>query len=329
MNPTAAPETIEPQPEEARAKPAPRRRRRIIKRVMISLLVIVAVLLFGVFPFWLSGRVTGAKTRQSDRALTETPATFGAQYRDVEFQTSDGLTISGWHMPSNGKGVTIIYSHGLFRSRRELLARAVDLWKRGYGAILYDARNHGESSPSRVSLGYFERLDAEAAVRYLREVEDSKDRVVLFGISLGGVTALRAAAATPEVSAVISDSSFLSLEDTTNHHVRLFLGLPPFPIAYETKFFIERRAGFDGDELDAERAVRGLGDRPALFIAGAEDKRMPPDIARRLFEASSSDKSGLLVVEGEATKIHGHAYQANPQLYVDHIDRFLATALGD
>ena len=318
----------EPSPGGVRAKPAPRRWRRIIKRVMISLLIIVAVLLFGVFPFWLSGIVTGASTRRPDRALTETPASFGVQYKDVEFQTSDGIRISGWYLPSSGKGVTIVYSHGLFRSRRELLARAMDLSKRGYGALLYDARNHGDSGPSRVSLGYFERFDAEAAVRYLREVEKSKDRVALFGISLGAVTALRAAAETPEVAAVISDSSFLSLEDTTNHHVRLFLRLPPFPIANETRFFIERRAGFDGDELDASVAVKRLGDRPALFIAGAEDKRMPPDIARKLFEASASPKSGLLVVEGEATKIHGHAYQANPQLYVDHIDRFLADALG-
>jgi fermentation-respiration switch protein FrsA (DUF1100 family) len=297
--------------------------------LIFSILIIAALLLFGAFPFWLSAIVTGASTRSMDRALTETPATFGAKYKDVEFQTADGVKISGWYLPSAGKGVTIVYSHGLFRSRRELLERAMDLCKRGYGALLYDARNHGESGPSRVSLGYFERYDAEAAVRYLREVENSKDRVVLFGISLGAVTALRAAAETPEVAAVISDSSFLSLKDTTDHHVRLFLRLPPFPIANETRFFIERRAGFDGDELDALEAVKNLRDRPALFITGAEDRRMPPDIARRLFEASSSQKSGLLVVDGEATKVHGHAYQADPRLYVDRIDQFVAAALND
>ena len=328
MNPTAAPKTIEPPPEGTRAKPAGRRWWRILKRAIISLLIIAAVLLFGVFPFWLSGIVTGASTRSMDRALTETPATFGLKYKDVEFQTADGVKISGWYLPSSGKGVTIIYSHGLFRSRRELLERAMDLSRRGYGALLYDARNHGESGPARVSLGYFERFDAEAAVRYLREVEMSKDRVAMFGISLGAVTALRAAAETPDVAAVISDSSFLSLEDTTDHHVRLFLRLPPFPIANETRFFIERRAGFDGDDLNALEAVRKVGDRPILFIAGAEDRRMPPDIARRLSEASSSQRSGLLIVEGAATKVHGHAYQADPKLYVDHIDQFLASALS-
>lgn len=329
MNSTAAPEKTEPSPERARRKPATRRWWRILKRVIISLLIVAAVLLFGAFPYWLARIVTNASTRPMDRALTETPASFGAAYRDVQFETADGVKISGWYLPSNGKGVTIIYSHGLFRSRRELLERAMDLWKLGYGALLYDARNHGESGPARVSLGYFERQDAEAAVRHLREAEKSRDRVALFGISLGAVTALRAAVETPEVEAVICDSSFLSLEDTTDHHVRLFLRLPPFPIANETRFFIERRAGFDGDRLNALEAVRNLGDRPVLFIAGANDRRMPPAIAQKLFEASASQKSGLLVVEGEATKIHGHAYQADPKLYVARIDQFLTSALSD
>jgi fermentation-respiration switch protein FrsA (DUF1100 family) len=329
MNPTAAPEILQPSSEGTRRKPAPRGWWRVLRRVIISLLLIAAVLLFGALPYWLARVATSASTRPMDRALTQTPASFGAAYRDVQFETADGVKISGWYLPSNGKGVTIVYSHGLFRSRRELLERAMDLCKRGYGALLYDARNHGESGPARVSLGYFERQDAEAAVRYLREVENSKDRVALFGISLGAVTALRAAVETPEVGAVISDSSFLSLEDTTDHHVRLFLRLPPFPIADETRFFIERRAGFDGDRLSALEAVKNLGDRPVLFIAGANDRRMPPGIAQKLFEASASQKSGLLVVEGEATKVHGHAYQADPKLYVVRIDQFLTSALSD
>ena len=174
----------------------------------------------------------------------ETPADFQAEYKDVEFQTSDGVKISAWLMPSRANRATIIYSHGLFRSRREFLERAVELWRLGYGALLYDSRNHGESGPARVTLGYIERLDAEAAVRYLREEVRTQDRIALFGISMGAATALLAAAETPEVAAVISDSSFLSFRDTTDHHVRLFLRLPAFPL-------IERDAIYD-------RVARGL-----------------------------------------------------------------------
>jgi fermentation-respiration switch protein FrsA (DUF1100 family) len=305
----------------------PRRWRRILKRILISLGIIILVLVFGVFPYWVASLATGAKTRQADRLLTETPATFGAEFKDVEFQTADGVKISGWLLASRDRRATIIYSHGLFRSRRELLRRAVDLWKLGYGALLYDSRNHGSSGPARVSLGYHERLDAQAAVRFLREVERSEDRIVLFGISMGAATALLAAAETEQVAAVVSDSSFLSFKDTTDHHIRMFLRLPPFPIANEVRFFIEQRAGFDGSDLDVVEAVSRMGERPVLFIAGANDRRMPPELARKLYETSASPNKDLFIVEGPGTEVHGHAYQAAPAAYIDKVARFLSSAL--
>jgi pimeloyl-ACP methyl ester carboxylesterase len=306
----------------------PRRWLRILKRVLIILLILAAVLVFGVFPYWFSSLITRAGTRPMDRQLTATPANFGAQFKDVEFETSDNVKISGWLLPSRDKHATIVYSHGLFRSRRELMERAIDLWKLGYGALLYDARSHGESGKARVSMGYWERLDAEAAVKFLREEVHTDDRIVLFGISMGAAAALLAAAETPEVAAVISDSSFLSFNDTVDHHVRLFLHLPTFPMANEFKFFIERKAGFDASKLDALDAVKRIGDRPILFIAAANDRRMPPEIAQTLYNACASSKRDLLVVDGPGSDIHGHAYQANPQFYISRVAQFLDNALS-
>src|SRR5258706_14014083 len=114
----------------------PRRWRRILKRLIVTLIVLAIPLIFGVFPYLFAILVTNASTRPIDRQLTGTPAAFGAEFNDVTFHTSDGVTISGWLLPSRDKRVTIVYSHGLFRSRRELLKRAVDLWKMGYGALL-------------------------------------------------------------------------------------------------------------------------------------------------------------------------------------------------
>jgi hypothetical protein len=56
---------------------------------------------------------------------------------------------------------------------------------------------------------------------------------------------------------------------------------------------------------------------------------MPPDIARKLFEASASPKRDLLVVEGSETSIHGHAYQAAGQLYIERVSAFLQSALDE
>jgi pimeloyl-ACP methyl ester carboxylesterase len=306
----------------------PRRRwLRIFKRVLITIFVVMVVLVYGVMPYLFARLVTNAGTRPLDRDLSETPESLGATYQDVEFQTSDGVTIRGWLLPSTSQRITIIYSHGLFRSRRELLARAVELWRLGYGALLYDSRNHGLSGTAKVSLGYFERLDARAAVKFLLEDARSQDRIVMFGISMGAGAALLAAAETPDVTAVIADSPFLSFKDTTDHHVRVFLRLPAFPLANELRFFIERSAGFDGARLDVMEAVKQMGDRPALFVAAANDRRMPPDIARKLHDASLSPARDLLIVDGPNSDVHGHAYQAAPKLYIERIDQFLRSAV--
>ncbi len=314
--------------QKSAASRAPKPRwRRWLKRIAITLVVIVFILVFGVIPYLFSVLVTSAGTRPMDRALTETPGDSGAEFRDVEFKTSDGVLISGWLMPSRGKRVTIIYSHGLFRSRREMLDRAVKLWRKGYGALLYDARNHGSSGAARSTLGYSERLDAEAAAMFVRETGAPQDRLVLFGVSMGAAASLLAAAETPQIEAVISDSSFLSFDDTVTHHFKLFFHLPRFPIGNEIEFFIERRGRFDGDKLDSLDAVKRIGQRPILFVAGQNDRRMPPEIAKKLYEGSSSPQSDLLVVDGDATKVHGHAYSAAPELYLDRVSRFLDAVL--
>ncbi|HXG94257.1 MAG TPA: alpha/beta hydrolase [Blastocatellia bacterium] len=330
MEPSTAKENAGPnQNDELKPDHRPRRWLRILKRVVISLVIILIILVYGVFPYWFAVQVTNARTRSSDLRFTETPADYGAQFRDVQFTTSDGVRISGWLMPSGDKHATIIFSHGLFRSRRELLERAARLWQLGYGALVYDSRNHGASGPARVSLGYNERLDAEAAVRFLREEIDSSDRIVLFGISMGATAALLAAAETEEVAAVISDSSFLTFEDTAAHHVRLFLHLPAFPMANLVRFYVCQRADFDGSKLNALDAVRRLGERPAMFIAAAHDARMPPEIARKLYEASASHKRDLLIVDGPESDIHGHAFQSDKETYINRVAQFLESALQE
>jgi pimeloyl-ACP methyl ester carboxylesterase len=301
---------------------------RILRRVLIGLFIIAVLLVYGVLPFLVGEGVSRAGTRRTDRDLTDTPSSYGAEFKDIQFETSDGVAISGWQLPSRGKRATIVYSHGLFRSRRELLRRAVDLWKLGYGALLYDSRNHGLSGPAKVTLGYSERLDAEGAVRFLRG-QNSPERIVLFGISMGAAAALLAAAETPEVAAVVADSSFLSFEDTTSHHVREFFRLPAFPLANELRFFIERRANFDGSKLNALDAVERLGEKPLMFIAAARDRRMPPAIASRLYDAAKSSKRDLLIIDGPEANIHGHAYQADSTQYISRVSSFLTSALED
>jgi len=301
---------------------------RWLIRFAVAVGAVVIILVYGVGPVLLSRLVTSAGTRPRDRALTETPSDLGATYQDIEFYTSDGVRISGWLLASRGRGATIIYSHGLFRSRRELLERAVALWRLGYGALLYDARNHGQSGRAVTSLGYNARLHVEAGLPFLRDDARCSDSIVLLGVSMGAVADIMAAAEEPDVSALISDSSFLTFKDTVSHHVRLFLHLPSFPLANELDFLISHRAGFDADSLSPLNTVKNLGPKPILFIAGAHDPRMPPGIADQLYKASASPRSQILIIDGPDSSLHGHSYYVDPELYIRRVSEFLDSALA-
>ena len=92
-----------------------------------------------------------------------------------------------------------------------------------------------------------------------------------------------------------------------------------FPIlSAEEELRLAKRLRDDGD---VEAAIRGLGNTPLLVIAGGRDRRMPPDVAQRLFDASTSPVKELLLIP-EAT--HGEAFRADRARYLDTVFRFFA-----
>lgn len=293
---------------------------RILKWVGLTILVAAVVLVFVVLPYWVADRVTSVGTRPRDRALTATPADEGVDFEEVSFTSSDGVLLRGWYLGGGDQGVSIVCAHGLFRSRREVMDRGVWFRERGYNVLLMDSRRHGESGGERVTLGYKERLDVEAGIDFMK-AREPEDRIILFGVSMGAAASLLAAAERPDVEAVISDSSFLNLEQVVTAYLDLLVGLPRFPLGDMLLFFMEQLGGFQKEDLNLEEAVRRIGDRPILFIGGSEDRQVPPDVQRKLYGAAESKLSDLLIVEGAG---HGAAYRTDPDAYRKAVADFLA-----
>jgi hypothetical protein len=273
-------------------------------------------------PYILALLITSAGTRPMDLELTSSPADYGLEFEEVTFPSSDGAAISGWFLPGGTRRAVVALGHGLFRSRREVLDRAAFFRKQGYDTLLFDFRRHGESKGERVTLGYQERRDFEGAVALLSAKRPDAP-VVLYGVSMGAGAALLAARESPAVAAVIADSPFLNIEHTVVHHVKLIFGLPRFPFASGFLLFLEMRGGFDRDDFDLEAAAKALGDRPLLVIAGSEDERMPPELQKRVEEASRSPLSRFVVVKAAG---HGAAYRVSTEDYEREVLSFLERA---
>ncbi|HEX8457416.1 MAG TPA: MFS transporter [Pyrinomonadaceae bacterium] len=302
--------------------------RSIARKAAAVLLALVLLVTVGL-PWLLSFAITKAGTRPDERRRTDTPAAYGATFEPVSFTSTDGNTLSGWYLPASGqgagRGVTFVLTHGLFRSRYEMLERGLALWREGYNVLLYDLRRHGASAAEFSTIGYDERHDVRAAYAFARG-RAPEDGVVLMGVSMGAAATLLAASeiADDKLLAVVAESSFLSFEDTVRHHVRL-LGLPAFPFATLLIKFTSWRLNFASPDYDVLRATRKIV-RPVLFIGGAKDTRMPNStVLEPLYAAAASTHKRKFIVE-DAT--HGHAYDKSPESYIKVVTEFVESSKG-
>lgn len=239
---------------------------------------------------------------------------------DIEFTSTDGIRLRGWWGLSDpaASRTVIVFVHGLYRSRLEMVDRAAKFYDLGYTPLLFDLRNHGESDEAPTTLAVREADDVCSAAEYAR-ARRPQARVVLWGVSLGAAASLLGARCSG-ATAVIAESSFLSVGDTVRHHFSEIFHLPPFPVADLLLWATGWRGGFEVGDGDVEAAVAGLEDVPVLFVTGGRDWRMPPEIASRLLEASPNRGSRILRIE---TASHGQAWPTAPDLYGERVAGFL------
>jgi len=305
------------------------KRKTILWRTGIAYLLAVPILVLGAGPFWMARLVTRAGTRPPDMRIKATPADSSVPFEAVQFQAADGLTLSGWWIAPTRKNAVVLLSHGLFRNRVEMLSRAVAVAKAGYGALLYDSRNHGASQKGVVSLGFYETQDVLGGMSYIRSRTGSSGpapaRIVLMGVSMGAVATLRAASESSGYAALILDSPFASIRETIADHSWLFFKLPRFTFPPLFLFWFQRFAGFDVDQVNSHAAMSRVQPVPLLMIASQGDRRMRPEVARQLFEESHSAVKKIEIFGQDAG--HGAAARLHPEQYAALMVGFLDKAL--
>jgi fermentation-respiration switch protein FrsA (DUF1100 family) len=295
----------------------------IFRNVLLILAGLVAAFFLIVVPWLFTAMITHNQFHYPDPNDGKTPISYHLDFRWISFTTSDGITLKGWYIPADGTARgTIVYGHGLNRTRIEMLPDAAFAHTLGYNGLLFDLRHQGVSGGDITTLGYQERLDVEAAVRYALGQEHAGRPIVAWGVSMGAASALMAAAESPDIAAVISDSSFDSMMGTMRHHLKLFLHLPGFPIADEVGYWTAWRGHFSPTDFDLVKAVERIGDRPILFVAVEGDRRMPPSIAQTLYAHAQSPLKKIIVLPGRR---HGEGFNQATQPYEKAVTEFLAS----
>jgi pimeloyl-ACP methyl ester carboxylesterase len=134
-----------------------------------------------------------------------TPTDRGLAYRDVSFPAADGVTLSGWYIPSRNWAAVVLLP-GSGSTRTAVLDHAAVLARRGFGVLPFDPRGQGESDGQAMEFGWSGEVDVAAAVIFLRHQPDvDPDRIGAVGLSMGGEQAIGALAADPRLRAVVAE----------------------------------------------------------------------------------------------------------------------------
>ena len=212
-----------------------------------------------------------------DAVTYTTPAQFGLKVEDIHVVSGDGSRLHGWFIPAVDRAkATVLHLHGNAANISNHLPLVAWLPARGYHVLMIDYRGFGRSEGKPSLDGIVD--DAAAALAYLRGRSDvDATRLIVFGQSIGGATALRLLARDSDgVRLAVIDSAFASYRGIARDATA---GSPLGPIAALTAGALP---GFDRDPITALKSIR----TPLIFVHGARDSIIAPVNSERLHAAA-------------------------------------------
>ena len=298
----------------ARARQGWRRYALAIPALLVAVVLATAVL----------GQAVALTNVPPTAVGTATPADRGLTYRDVEFAARDGVTLSGWYVPSR-TGAAVALLHGAGSTRSAVLDHAVVLAGDGLGVLLFDARGHGRSGGTAMDAGWYGDDDLGGAVTFLSDQPDVDPlRIGAVGMSMGGEEAIGALASDQRLRAVLAegatnrvpgDKAWLS----DVYGWRGAISEPVDWLVYNVADLLTNAS----QPTTLRSAVAAAPETPVLLIAaGAVTDEL--DAARHI-QAGSPDSVQIWVAPNAG---HVGALGAHPVEWQERVSTFLDAALG-
>ena len=204
---------------------------------------------------------------------------------EIQMTADDGTRLHGWVRHTAGdtpaRGL-VIYFGGNAEEVSGQLHDAPEFAPWSFAAFNYRGYGLSEGRPSEAS------LTADAQVIYDRFAKldgIDPDRIVIFGRSLGSAVAVQLAASRP-VLAVVLVSPFDSLRSIASSQY------PFVPVSLLLKHPF--------DSLARAPDIRA----PALVLAGEDDRLVPPELSRRLYDAWAGSRRWVSTPDAGHNNLH-------------------------
>jgi len=145
------------------------------------------------------------------KEIFQTPRDYGTEFKEFKFPSGNGVKIVGWLIELGEDTPLLLFFHGNAGNIGDRSENLALLSRRGISSFIIDYQGYGKSEGKPGELACYQ--DARTSYRFLREeLKIPKERIFLFGRSLGGAVAVDLAQEI-DFPAVILESTFTSFSD--------------------------------------------------------------------------------------------------------------------
>lgn len=285
-----------------------------------------------------------------ERQYRAIPSDYGIIYREVVFQTADGLKLKGWFFPAqdtsgiansiigrvvpvpqelkpkarlyttldDSRRTTIIICDGDAGNMTQLIFYGYHLFTRGYNVLLFDWRGFGESSDwptEQDRLCYAEFIvDYDAAIDFVkRQSEVDTMRIGVMGFSTGAYLSFAITAKRNDIAAYVGRALLTSFSDI----------LPILKKVSPDRNFLAPE-NYPSELLPVNAAKKVS--IPVSLIVGEKDNRTPVWMSKKIADELMGPKELWIVPNAEHGGMNAPEFITYPEFFdkvVAFYDKYL------
>jgi len=204
--------------------------------------------------------------------------TLNVDAKEVRVPSTDGITLKSWFYNNPANSYTVLFFHGNAGELTNRFYKLNEFKNLHLNYLIISWRGFSGNSGKPTEKGLYD--DANSAIRWLEKNNISKDKIILYGESLGTGIAVEVAQK-QNFAGVILESPYTSMVDTA----KIYYPYLPVNLILKDKY----------KSIDKIKNITS----PILVMHGAADIVVPFSMGQQIFDAAQSKKYSYFPAYGK------------------------------